>query len=89
MIVVGGLPSYTAPWNFEDPPADPWPQGLGILDLPSLSWSDHYDADTPAYDSPDIVKHFYNNGYVGVDSIVESANNCTVAWRLWNGKATK
>lgn len=60
MISVGGLDSWSDPWGGNDP----WAQGLGILDLPSLSWSDHYDAEAPAYDSPDIVKSWYSNGYV-------------------------
>ena len=54
----------TNSWTGDDPSADPWTEGLGILDLPSLSWSDQYDSEASEYDSPDIVKSWYSNGYV-------------------------
>jgi hypothetical protein len=56
--------TYTSEWTGEDPPADPWAQGLGILDLPSLSWSDQYDSEASAYNSPEVVMNWYSNGYV-------------------------
>jgi len=56
MVIVGCLFIYAGGYNMNYPPADPWAQGLGILDLPSLSWSDHYDAQASAYESPDVVK---------------------------------
>jgi hypothetical protein len=64
MIVVGGVPFYTGEWTGEDPPADLSVQGLGILDLPSLSWSDQYDSEASAYNSPEVVMNWYSNGYV-------------------------
>jgi hypothetical protein len=64
MIVVGGVHTYTGEWTGEDPPADPWAQGLGILDLPSLSWSDQYGSEASPYNSLEVVMNWYSNGYV-------------------------
>ncbi|KAJ4270495.1 hypothetical protein NW762_002182 [Fusarium torreyae] len=41
---------------------DPWKQGIGILDLPSMTWSNEYDADASKYDSPEVVKNWYSGG---------------------------
>ncbi|KAI7759045.1 hypothetical protein LZL87_010040 [Fusarium oxysporum] len=41
---------------------DPWTQGIGILDLPSMAWSSEYDADAEDYESPKVVKDWYQNG---------------------------
>ncbi|KAF4954315.1 hypothetical protein FGADI_5338 [Fusarium gaditjirri] len=41
---------------------DPWTQGIGILDLPSMAWSNEYDADAEDYESPKVVKDWYTNG---------------------------
>lgn len=58
MIVVGGVgvrnPNYTLP--------DVWSQGLGVLDLPSLSWKHEYDADAGQYEPPQAVSDWYANG---------------------------
>lgn len=43
---------------------DPWTQGIGILDLPSLTWSSEYDAEAEDYESPKVVKDWYQSGYV-------------------------
>lgn len=61
MIVVGGVPKTSDPWTTK-PAADPLTQGIGILDLSLLSWSDQYNATAPAYDSPALVKKFYGDG---------------------------
>ena len=61
MVVVGGLDSDG--WSqTEGTRKDPWAQGLGIFDLPSLTWSDQYDPNAGVYDSPEMVKEFYNQG---------------------------
>lgn len=58
MIVVGGTGAggnnYTRP--------DVWSQGLGVLDLPSLSWKHQYDADAGRYEPPQAVSDWYANG---------------------------
>ncbi|KAF5593232.1 kelch repeat [Fusarium subglutinans] len=40
---------------------DPWTQGIGILDLPSLTWSSEYDAEAEDYESPKVVKDWYQS----------------------------
>ncbi|KAM0563725.1 hypothetical protein ACHAPJ_001457 [Fusarium lateritium] len=37
---------------------DPWEQGIGILDLPNMTWSNEYDADASQYDSPEVVRNW-------------------------------
>lgn len=59
MIVVGGTgtgfgPNYTTP--------DVWSQGLGVFDLPSLSWKHQYDADAGPYEPPQAIADWYANG---------------------------
>lgn len=58
MIVVGG--TGTGGYNFTIP--DVWAQGLGVLDLHSLSWSDQYNADAGDYKPPQAVADWYANG---------------------------
>ncbi|KAF5574015.1 kelch repeat [Fusarium pseudoanthophilum] len=41
---------------------DPWTQGIGILDLPSLTWSGEYNAEAEGYKLPKVVKDWYENG---------------------------
>ncbi|PNP73543.1 hypothetical protein FNYG_13137 [Fusarium nygamai] len=41
---------------------DPWTQGVGILYLPSLTWSSEYDAEAEGYESPKVVKGWYQSG---------------------------
>lgn len=61
MLGVGGLNYGVKGTNgWRDP--DPWTQGLGILDLPTLTWSSRYDSDASDYDSPDVVKEWYGEG---------------------------
>ncbi|KAI0444074.1 hypothetical protein F4803DRAFT_573692 [Xylaria telfairii] len=61
MLSMGGVDgenrTFTAPTT-----ADPWPYGIGILDMTELKWTDSYDPDAPAYDSPAIVKEWYDDG---------------------------
>ncbi|KAN0080657.1 hypothetical protein V8E54_003861 [Elaphomyces granulatus] len=40
---------------------DPWPNGLGIFDMTTLSWTNVYDAAAPAYEQPSLVSQFYAN----------------------------
>lgn len=41
--------------------ADPFAQGLGIFDLTTLTWADHYTANAPPYTQSDMVKEYYRN----------------------------
>ena len=60
MLVVGGLGDGWSNWSQDQ--TDPWSQGLGILDMTTLSWSDRYDPNSPAYESAQVVKDWYNGG---------------------------
>ncbi|TGJ82613.1 hypothetical protein E0Z10_g6154 [Xylaria hypoxylon] len=61
MLSMGGVAgenrTFTAPTT-----ADPWTYGIGILDMTELKWTDSYNADAPDYDSPAIVKDWYDAG---------------------------
>ncbi|KAI0426685.1 hypothetical protein F5Y09DRAFT_56391 [Xylaria sp. FL1042] len=61
MLSMGGVDgenrTFTAPTT-----ADPWTYGIGILDMTELRWTDSYDADAADYDSPAVVKQWYNDG---------------------------
>ncbi|KAF9775284.1 hypothetical protein IL306_006652 [Fusarium sp. DS 682] len=59
MISVGGI-KWGKDEGWRD--KDPWTQGIGILDLPSLTWSSEYDADAEDYESPKVVKEWYQSG---------------------------
>ncbi|KAF5679866.1 kelch repeat [Fusarium denticulatum] len=41
---------------------DPWTQGIGILDLPSLAWSSDHDAEAEDHQSPKVVRDWYQSG---------------------------
>ena len=56
MAVVGGV---ATPNDWKT--ADPWVNGLGILDLTSLEWKSGYDPDAGDYDSPQMVKQWYED----------------------------
>ena len=61
MVSIGGLNyDITSP---DRNSSDSWHQGIGIFDLPSLTWSDSYNAHAEDYDSPDVVKAWYQEGY--------------------------
>lgn len=38
---------------------DPFAQGLGVFDMTTLTWADHYTANAPPYEQSDRVKNFY------------------------------
>lgn len=58
VLVVGGQNNNNNTYRWSNP--DPWKQGLGIFDLTAMEWSDGYDADAPAYESPQVVKDWYD-----------------------------
>ncbi|KAH8199203.1 hypothetical protein TruAng_006609 [Truncatella angustata] len=64
MIIVGGMnPDLDYYPALRDP--DPWPNGINVLDISSLSWNSEFDPDAAAYESPDAVTKWYNAGNLG------------------------
>lgn len=61
MLSVGGS-NNNMPTEERWTTADVWKQGLGILDLTELAWSDGYDADAADYEAPQVVKEWYQSG---------------------------
>jgi hypothetical protein len=63
MLVIGGRdPSHdTSDGSFWPNNADPWTYGLGIFDMPTLSWTNSYDATAKKYEQPAMVKQYYTN----------------------------
>ncbi|KAK1782273.1 hypothetical protein QBC45DRAFT_9122 [Copromyces sp. CBS 386.78] len=57
MLSIGGK-EISAKWES----ADSFPQGLGIFDMTALTWSKDgsYDADMGDYESPGVVRDWYN-----------------------------
>ena len=43
---------------------DPFAQGLGIFNMTSLAWEDHYTANAPAYVQSEPIRTFYADKYV-------------------------
>ena len=43
---------------------DPFAQGLGVFNMTSLAWEDHYTANAPAYVQSDLIRTFYADKYV-------------------------
>lgn len=59
VLVIGGQDNNNNSFRWENP--DPWKQGLGIFDMTAMEWSDGYDADAAAYESPRVVKEWYGD----------------------------
>ena len=57
MISTGGV---IANEKFND--MDPWPHSIGIFDLTDLVWKSEYDADADEYQTPDVIKQWYDDG---------------------------
>jgi hypothetical protein len=62
MIIYGGLTTANAlglpKGNFTP---DPWAQGVAVVDLPSMTFKTSYESKASAYDSPQVVKDWYQN----------------------------
>lgn len=43
---------------------DPWQYALGIFDLTELVWKDEYDAKAEDYETPDMIRDWYDSEYV-------------------------
>lgn len=61
MLSSGGM---SMEWNWDS--SDPWVQALGIFDMTELRWKTSYDAQADEYESPQMVRSWYDNGYVGL-----------------------
>ena len=57
MLSTGGV---IANEKFND--MDPWPHSIGIFDLTDLVWKSEYDADAGDYQTPDVIKQWYDDG---------------------------
>ncbi|PNH75883.1 hypothetical protein VD0001_g1664 [Verticillium dahliae] len=72
MISIGGVDDNKgSPAIWED--IDPRPQGLGIFDMTQLKWTDAFDADAGAYESPAEVQAWYDEG--GLQKVQWSSDN--------------
>ncbi|KAH8169147.1 kelch motif domain-containing protein [Sarocladium implicatum] len=61
MIVVGGIKGDTI--QSSDEP-DPFPQGLGVLDLNTGRWKSGFSANSPSYEGPRVIRDWYkDHGY--------------------------
>ena len=56
MLSVGGFPQQGHPLD-----VDPFPQGLKLLDLTELKWTDQYNADAAPYEPPTMVQQLYKH----------------------------
>ncbi|KAM0327209.1 hypothetical protein ACHAQA_006343 [Verticillium albo-atrum] len=71
MISMGGVDSSQgSPGIWED--IDPRPQGLGIFDMTEMKWTNSYDANASAYESPAGVQAWYEEG--GLDDVKWSSD---------------
>lgn len=66
ILTIGGLDSDNTEDNanaylsvFSSP--DPFAQGLGVFDLGTLSWKDHYSANPREYQQADLIKNIYSS----------------------------
>jgi hypothetical protein len=62
MISVGGL-SFAHSRGYSEDYRDPWPNGIGVLDISSLQWQSHYTHDLSGYSTPEVVQAWYNTRY--------------------------
>ncbi|KAL8871456.1 MAG: hypothetical protein Q9174_002715 [Haloplaca sp. 1 TL-2023] len=58
LMALGPTPDDVHKSAFNSTP-DPFAQGLGIFDMTTLKWADHYTANAPAYTQSDTVRNFY------------------------------
>ncbi|KAG8528274.1 uncharacterized protein KY384_007191 [Bacidia gigantensis] len=82
ILVVGG---FDASQGYLDPcmsTNDPFAQGLGVFDLKTLSWQDHYSASSPPYIQSEAVQQVYSQSHQtttdnldpGVAALIRQAN---------------
>ncbi|KAL8367032.1 hypothetical protein RB595_007605 [Gaeumannomyces hyphopodioides] len=61
MISVGGT-KVIGGKHYED--KDPWGNGIKVFDMVNLKWSNQYNSGAPAYESPAMIKDWYDRGNV-------------------------
>ena len=66
MIIIGGVDPtndtiFSGSADSGTEPMDPWPEGIGIFDMTALKFKDSYEAKAKQYETPDLIKRFYNN----------------------------
>lgn len=66
MIIIGGVdPSndtiFSGSADSGSEPVDPWPEGIGIFDMTALKFKDSYEANAKQYETPELIKLFYND----------------------------
>ncbi|KAL8911789.1 MAG: hypothetical protein Q9172_007613 [Xanthocarpia lactea] len=65
IISIGGYEAnstiYAGPhvWDTLFNSTDPFAQGLGVFNMTSLAWEDHYTANAPAYVQSELIRTFY------------------------------
>ncbi|KLU85235.1 hypothetical protein MAPG_04265 [Magnaporthiopsis poae ATCC 64411] len=60
MISVGGMPSMSDQWSSPDP----WKNGMKVFDMVNLKWGNQYISSAPAYESPAMIRNWYDQGGV-------------------------
>ena len=70
MIIIGGVDPtndtvFIASADYGGEPIDPWPEGIAIFDMTALKFKDSYEANGDKYETPDLIKRFYNDTSVG------------------------
>ena len=86
MIIIGGVdPSndtiFSGSADSGSEPVDPWPEGIGIFDMTALKFKDSYEANAKQYETPELIKQFYNDTsvnstprpwhYIGITNILQ------------------
>jgi hypothetical protein len=70
MLSVGGW-DPTSPTEYAT--KDPWPYGLGIFDMTTLSWGSDYNANAAPYVRSDAVNRYYAAKFVPLLQLVRCA----------------
>lgn len=86
MVVVGGFrePLWQKSDHFEN--------GIGVLDLNSLTWKDSFTADSASYEGPTAVRAWYRDRYVALCRFPHLRNSTDHASAVMThviGKTTK
>lgn len=60
MLSVGGTRRQRFPESWLE--KDAWSRGLGVFDMTQMSWVHRYNDSAEQYESPEVVKKWYNEG---------------------------
>lgn len=69
MILIGGSdPTYSHSFlgdgDSYNAPSDPWPHGIGVLDMTTLKFKDSFQAQAGPYETPEVIKIYHNTEFV-------------------------